>query len=66
MATQTDNPLAHRVESVARKLDISRAGAWRLIAKGAIKAVRIGNRTVVRDSDLRDFVESLPSSREPR
>lgn len=51
-----------RIDEVAEQLTISRSGVYALIARGQLKARKIGGRTVVLESDLGAFMASLPST----
>lgn len=54
-------PLAYRVDEAAAVMGIGRAKLWALIAEGRIQARRIDGATVVRHSDLEDFLASAPA-----
>lgn len=45
-------PRLHTVKDVQAALRISHATAWRLIASGTLKTVRIGRRRLVTDESL--------------
>ena len=45
-------PRLHTVKDVQAALRISHATAWRLIANGALRTVRIGRRRLVTDESL--------------
>lgn len=45
-----------RIEDVAQRLAVSRSMAWKLIAQGDLRSVRIGRAVRVRPADLDAFV----------
>ena len=45
-----------RIEDVADRLAVSRSMAWKLIAYGQLRSVRIGRAVRVRPVDLDDYV----------
>ena len=47
-----------RLEEIADRLSVSRSMAWKLIAYGDIRSVRIGRAVRVRPSDLEAYIES--------
>jgi excisionase family DNA binding protein len=49
-------PRLLRIEEVARQLAVSRSMAWKLIAAGELRAVRIGRAVRVRPTDLEAFL----------
>ena len=51
-----------KVPEVARSLGISRAKVYELIAAGILTSVRIDGCRRVRATDLRAYVDSLPSA----
>ena len=53
---RTDEQLL-RARDVARILNVSRAMAYRVIQRGDIPVVRIGNAVRVRLSDLQEYVK---------
>jgi excisionase family DNA binding protein len=50
-------PRLLRIEEVARQLAISRSMAWKLVAYGELRSVRIGRAVRVRPADLQTFVD---------
>ena len=46
-----------RLEDIADRLAISRSMAWKLLATGELKAVRIGRAVRVRPADLEAYIE---------
>jgi excisionase family DNA binding protein len=45
-----------RIEDIAERLSISRSMAWKLIAIGELRSIRIGRSVRVRPQDLDAFV----------
>ncbi len=45
-----------RIEEIADRLSVSRSMAWKLIALGQLRSVRIGRAVRVRPQDLEDYV----------
>jgi len=52
-----------RIEDVADRLAVSRSMAWKLIAYGQLRSVRIGRAVRVRPADLDEYVDG--AVREP-
>ena len=46
-----------RIEEVADRLSVSRSMAWKLIAYGQLRSVRIGRAVRVRPDDLEAYIE---------
>ena len=53
-------PMALSVENAARLIGLSRSTVWVLVRRGDLPAKRLGNRVLLRMSDLAAFVEALP------
>ena len=49
-------PRLLRIEDVAERLAVSRSMAWKLIAHGQLRSVRIGRAVRVRPADLDAYV----------
>lgn len=45
-----------RIEEIAQRLAVSRSMAWKLIALGHLRSVRIGRAVRVRPQDLDEYV----------
>jgi excisionase family DNA binding protein len=45
-----------RIEQIADRLSVSRSMAWRIIALGHLRSVRIGRAVRVRPQDLDDYL----------
>lgn len=56
----SDDRLLLRVHEAAERLGVSRAKFYELIARGAVRTVKIDGSRRVRVADLRDFVQQLP------
>ena len=50
----------HDRKEAARRLNISLRGLCNLLSSGALQAVKLGGRTLIRDEELDRFVASLP------
>ncbi len=48
------------VEEVLKKFKVNRTTLYRYMNDGKITAVKVGNRTMFRERDLKKFVDSLP------
>lgn len=46
-----------RIEEVAERLSVSRSMAWKLVAYGELRSVRIGRAVRVRPRDLDAYLE---------
>ncbi len=55
---------ANRIEDIARRAGISRAQVYVLLGSGKLKARKISGRTIILESDFREFLDSLPSWQE--
>jgi excisionase family DNA binding protein len=58
-------PLLHTRAEACQMLKISRATFYRLVEEGALKMVKIRNKTYVTDHDLRRYVGSLMMANVP-
>jgi excisionase family DNA binding protein len=47
-----------RIEDVADRLSVSRSMAWKLIATGELRSIRIGRAVRIRPADLEAFLDS--------
>jgi len=45
-----------------KKLTISMANFWHLMAEGKTRHVKIGGRTLFKESDVVDFIDALDAS----
>ena len=52
-----------RIEEIAERLAVSRSMAWKLIALGHLRSVRIGRAVRVRPQDLEDYVTNAARDR---
>jgi hypothetical protein len=55
-----DRPFAHTIEDTALHAKCGRTTIYAAIKSGALKARKIGRRTIVLDEDLRGWLGSLP------
>ena len=51
-------PLANQIPDVCRRLGIGRTLLYKIIKSGQIHTIKIGNRTLVPESELRRFVSA--------
>jgi len=56
-------PRLLRIEEIAERLAVSRSMAWKLIALGHLRSVRIGRAVRVRPQDLEDYVTNAARDR---
>ena len=49
-----------RIEEIAERLSVSRSMAWKLIAHGQIRSVRIGRAVRVRRTALGSYIAHAP------
>jgi hypothetical protein len=52
--------LAHSISDLCAAGNFGRTTAYSVIKTGALRAVKIGRRTIVLDEDFRDFLRNLP------
>jgi Helix-turn-helix domain len=52
--------LAHSISELCAIGNFGRTSAYSAIKTGALRAVKLGRRTVVLDEDLRAFLKNLP------
>lgn len=52
-------PLLNRIEHSAARLGVSRSWLYREISAGRLKVVKIGNRTLIAEEELRRFAAEL-------
>jgi excisionase family DNA binding protein len=50
------SPRLLRIDDVAERLSVSRSMAWKLVACGEIKSLRLGRAVRVRPQDLEDYL----------
>ena len=48
-------PLAHRIPDACRRLGLGRTALYALIAAKELKAIKLGGRTVIPESELQRF-----------
>ena len=49
-------PVANSIENAAKRLGISRAGLYNLLALGEIRAVKVGARRLIPETELQGFI----------
>ena len=54
-------PLALSVNDVAKRLSTSRATIYGELQAGRLKAFKLGKKTLIRTSDLEDFLNARPA-----
>lgn len=59
--TTAPDPLLLSVNGAAATLGISRPTLYKLLAAGKVGAVKLGGRTLIRMTSLRDYVGTLES-----
>lgn len=57
-AVDGTTPRLLRIEDIAERLAVSRSMAWKLIAYGEIRSLRIGRAVRVRPADLEAYLGS--------
>jgi excisionase family DNA binding protein len=60
-----DSP-AMRVSEVARRLSISRAGAYRLVRSGALRGIQVGQTWRVLRADFERYLDAQRAAAEQR
>ena len=55
--------LTYSIPDICAAGNFGRTTAFNAIKTGALRAVKIGRRTVVLDEDFRDFLKSLPEAK---
>lgn len=58
-----ESPLLLDVRTVARRLGIGRSTVYELLRQGRLPSVRIGNRRLVSERQLAEFVRELEEGR---
>jgi excisionase family DNA binding protein len=51
-------PLAHKIPDACRRLGCGRTMIYELLAAGELRAIKLGNRTLIPESELQKFIES--------
>jgi len=57
-------PLAHSIEEAARRASVGRMFVYSEIKSGALKARKLGRRTVILEGDLRSWLSAAPALNE--
>ncbi len=58
MNEQSQIPLAHRVDSACHRLGIGRTKLYSLITEKKLRAIKIGTRTLIPESELQRLITS--------
>lgn len=53
-------PLAHRVPEACNRIGVGRSRLYCMIRRGDIKAIKIGGRTLIPESELQRIVAEAP------
>jgi len=56
----SEHPLTHSIANVCRLTGISRSSIYNAIRFGHLRAVKYAGRTLIRDDDLKAFLDKLP------
>ena len=56
-------PLAMSISDAVRLAGVGRSKLYQEISTGRLRAVKVGNRTVIRAADLAAWLDSLPDFR---
>jgi excisionase family DNA binding protein len=51
-------PLAHRIPDACRRIGIGRTTIYELISAGELRVIKLGNRTLIPESELQRFIET--------
>jgi excisionase family DNA binding protein len=57
-AMDSNSTLANSITSAAQRLGIGRTLIYQLIDRGDLRAIKIGGRTLIPESELKRFLES--------
>ena len=60
MANTSPQPLLVSVPAAAAMIGCSRSTFYKLLADGRVRAVKLGNRTLIRVQSLQEFAAALP------
>lgn len=47
-----------RIEDIAERLSVSRSFAWKLVAHGEVRSIRLGRAVRIRPEDLEAYIAS--------
>ena len=56
MIHELNTPLAHRVPEACRRLGIGRSALYELIKAGELRAIKIGKRTLIPETELQKII----------
>lgn len=56
--------LSYTVKEVCRLVGISTATFYKFLGRGDVRAVKLGNKTLILATDLREWLERLPAVRQ--
>ncbi len=60
---EEDPKLAYTVKQVCKLVGISAATLYLILGRSELRAVKLGNRTLILAKDLREWLDKLPSMR---
>ena len=58
MQTSNNAPLANTIPEACRRLSIGKTTLYQLMTTGEIKAIKVGTRTLIPETELQRFIES--------
>ncbi len=58
MQPSNNAPLAHTIPEACRRLSIGKTTLYQLMTTGDIKAIKVGTRTLIPETELQRFIES--------
>lgn len=58
--TNNATTAAYTVAEALDRLSLSRDTFYRMVREGRLRARKVGRKTLILDSDLKEFMESLP------
>lgn len=50
------------IDEAAARLSVGRTNLYRILGAGELPAVKLGKRTMIRESDLQAYIENLPTA----
>lgn len=57
VVTVADRPLLYSLQHASNLLGVSRATLYKLFAEGTLRKVKVGSKTMIRSSDIDEFIE---------
>ena len=62
MQTETPVALAHQIPDACRRLGVGRTALYALLKAKELKAIKLGGRTVIPESELQRFIAAKLAS----